>query len=155
MDPQTPFEIELARELSAASQARRWLEARYATALGGDELDTAQLLASELVNNAVLHGCGTITLRTALDENRLMVEVIDEGSGFERVLDQHDFDKIGGFGLEIVEAASSRWGVHEGTTHVWFELERPGPRVGAESKPELENEPGPVHRLGRGGSGSR
>jgi anti-sigma regulatory factor (Ser/Thr protein kinase) len=138
MDPQTPFEIELPRELSAASQARRWLEDHYAAVLDGDELDTAQLLASELVNNAVLHGHGTITFRTALDENRLIVEVIDEGSGFERVLDRHDFDRIGGFGLEIVEAVASRWGVHEGTTHVWFELERPGPRVGAESKPELE-----------------
>jgi anti-sigma regulatory factor (Ser/Thr protein kinase) len=138
MDPQTPFEIELPRELNAASQARRWLEARYAAELGSDELDTAELLASELVNNAVLHGCGTIRLRTALDENRLMVEVIDEGSGFERVLDRHDFEQVGGFGLEIVEAAASRWGVHEGTTHVWFELERPGPRVGAESKPELD-----------------
>jgi anti-sigma regulatory factor (Ser/Thr protein kinase) len=137
MDPQTPFEIELPRELSAASQARASLDDRYTAVLGGDELDTAKLLASELVNNAVLHGHGTITFRAALDENRLMVEVIDEGSGFERVLDQHDFDKIGGFGLEIVEAAASHWGVREGTTHVWFELERPGPRVGAESKPDV------------------
>jgi hypothetical protein len=35
----------------------------------------------------------------------------------------------------IVDAESSRWGIHEGTTHVWFELERPGPRLAAEEAP--------------------
>ena len=133
----TPSELVLPREWTAASQARRWLETRYATALETGELDTAKLLTTELVNNAVLHGHGTITLRAAFDENRLLIEVIDQGSGFERVLKKHDFESFGGRGLEIVDAASSRWGVHEGTTHVWFELERAGPRVGAESKPPL------------------
>ena len=50
----------------------------------------------------------------------------------------------------IVEAVTSRWGIHEGTTHVWAEfersdprgthlwaeLERPGPRIGEDAKPE-------------------
>ena len=27
-------------------------------------------------------------------------------------------------GLEFVEDLSADWGVHEGSTHVWFELER-------------------------------
>ncbi|MEO6859231.1 MAG: hypothetical protein ABI323_11720 [Solirubrobacteraceae bacterium] len=61
-----------------------------------------------------------------------MIEVIDEGSGFELVLGQHDLN----LGLHVVEAAASRWGVHEGTTRVWFELERPGPRIGVDSKPQ-------------------
>jgi hypothetical protein len=68
-------------------------------------------------------------------ENRLLVEVIDEGSGFERVARDHDVDQLGGLGLRIVDAEASRWGVHEGTTHVWFEIERSGPRLGAEPKP--------------------
>jgi len=138
MDPPTPAEIELPRELSASSRARKWLEGMYKAELETDELDTAKLLASELVNNAVLHGQGTIVLRADLDDNRLLVEVIDQGSGFERGLDQTEFDKIGGHGLEIVETGASRWGVHQGTTHVWFELERPGPRIGLEGKPEPE-----------------
>ncbi|MDQ6606117.1 MAG: ATP-binding protein [Actinomycetota bacterium] len=66
-------------------------------------LGTAKLLASELVTNAVLHGEGTITLRAALDDDRLLVEVIDQGSGFERVVDEHGFDKVGGWGLRIVK----------------------------------------------------
>ncbi len=137
MDPQIPSEIKLPRDVTASARARRWLEERFTTSVAGDELDAARLLTTELVNNAVVHGHGSITLRGALDENRLLIEVIDQGSGFERVLDEHDFDKVGGRGLEIVEMVSSRWGVHEGTTHVWFELERPGPRIGAESKPAL------------------
>jgi len=55
--------------------------------------------------------------------------------GFERVLRRRAFDQVGGWGLEIVEDVASRWGVHEGTTHVWFELERSGPRLGAPQRP--------------------
>ena len=121
MGTNAPSELALPRGPAAASQARRWLEHQYSEALEGDELDNVKLLTSELINNAVLHGRGGIKLRAALDENRVLIEVIDDGSGFERVLDKQDFDQVGGRGLRIVEAASSRWGVHEGTTHVWFE----------------------------------
>ena len=130
-----PIEVELPRDPSAARCARRLLEELSAGALDAGELGRATLLASELVNNALLHGQGTITLRAGLDEDRLLVEVMDEGSGFERVMREHDFEALGGWGLSIVEAEASRWGVHEGTTHVWFEIERSGPRLGAENKP--------------------
>ena len=129
------IDVELPRDPSAAGRARRLLEERYAGALDADELIRATLLVSELVTNALLHGQGTITFRAGLDEDRLLVEVIDEGSGFERVAREQDFDTLSGWGLTIVEAQASRWGVHEGTTHVWFEIERSGPRLGAENKP--------------------
>jgi len=29
---------------------------------------------------------------------------------------------VGGWGLHLVESLSDRWGVHDGSTHVWFEL---------------------------------
>ena len=64
-----------------------------------------------------------------------LAEVIDEGSGFEREVRRGDFERLGGWGLSLVDAESSRWGVHEGTTHVWFEIERPGPRLGREHNP--------------------
>jgi anti-sigma regulatory factor (Ser/Thr protein kinase) len=136
-DVRTPLETDLPREPGSGAHARRWLEDQYDEALKLGELDTAKLLTSELVNNAVAHGRGSITLRTTLDDNRLLVEVIDRGSGFEQALKKRDFEQVGGHGLEIVEAASSRWGVHEGTTHVWFELERTGPRIGTDSKPPI------------------
>jgi hypothetical protein len=62
-------------------------------------------------------------------------EVIDEGSGFERIVRDNTLDQLGGWGLHLVEAESSRWGVHEGTTHVWFEIEQPGPRIGEHKNP--------------------
>lgn len=86
----------------------------------------AELLVSELATNALVHGDGQITLRARLDQHRLLVELIDEGSGFDRSLRRRDFWQVGGWGLGIVDDVASRWGVLEGTTHVWFELERAG-----------------------------
>ncbi|MGB0097895.1 MAG: ATP-binding protein [Solirubrobacteraceae bacterium] len=130
-----PIEVELPRDPSAAMRARHLVAEAFAVKLESDELDRATLMVSELVNNALLHGNGVITLRMALDEDRLLVEVSDEGSGFERVIRQRAFEQLGGWGLGLVDAQASRWGVHEGTTHVWFEIERSGPRLGTDKKP--------------------
>ncbi len=104
-------------------------------ALGEDELERAKLLVSELVTNAVVHGDGTITLRGRLDEDRVLFDVIDEGGGFEYEVRQRGFSDVGGHGLSIVDTEASRWGIHEGTTHVWFEIERAGPRLGPPDEP--------------------
>jgi hypothetical protein len=34
-------------------------------------------------------------------------------------------EEIGGRGLEIVAALADRWGIHEGSSHVWFEMRLP------------------------------
>lgn len=130
----TPFEAELPRGDHAPLTARRLLS-DWLLELEGADLDTAKLLVSELVTNAVLHGRGRILLRAQADADRVLVEVIDEGQGFEHQVCEQPFEALRGRGLGIVEAESSRWGIHEGTTHVWFELERAGPRLGVESKP--------------------
>lgn len=129
------FEQDLPRMRGAPALARRSLSRWLAEDVERDQLRTAELLVSELVTNAVMHGRGKITLRAQIDEDRVLVEVIDEGGGFERTLRHGDFDAVGGRGLAIVDAEASRWGIHEGTTHVWFELERPGPRLGPEKNP--------------------
>ncbi len=103
--------------------------------LHAEELDNSVLLVSELVSNAVRHGEGRIELRADLDSDRLLVEITDEGSGLERTIREREFEDLEGWGLELVDAVASRWGVHEGTTHVWFELERAGPRLGNGAKP--------------------
>ena len=125
------LDVELAREATAPWSARRLVKERFADKLSDEELDTARLLVSELVTNAVVHGRGRIRLLARLDGDRLRVEVIDEGSGLEPAVRERDFEnpRAGGRGLTIVDAESSRWGIHKGTTHVWFELERPGPRI--------------------------
>jgi anti-sigma regulatory factor (Ser/Thr protein kinase) len=129
------IEVELPRDPTAARLARRLVDELSADRLEANQLGRSKLLVSELVTNAVLHGQGKITLRMDVDEDRLRAEVIDEGSGFARVVRDNALDHLGGWGLALVEAESSRWGVHEGTTHVWFEIEQPGPRIGENKNP--------------------
>ena len=130
------LEVELPRANAAPGLARLAIRRLCADRLDRDLLADAELLVSELTSNAVLHGEGrTITLLAWLDDDRLLVEVIDDGSGFERELRRREFEQVGGWGLELVEDVSSRWGVREGTTHVWFELELPGPRLGEAGMP--------------------
>jgi anti-sigma regulatory factor (Ser/Thr protein kinase) len=119
------LDVELARETTAPRTARRLVKERFADRLSDEQLDTATLLVSELVTNAVVHGRGRITLRARLNEDRLLVEVMDEGRvGRGPAIRKRDFEnpRAGGRGLAIVDAESSRWGIRE-TTHVWFELE--------------------------------
>jgi anti-sigma regulatory factor (Ser/Thr protein kinase) len=129
--------VGLPRTSRAAGLARTKLAEWFGAEVDGGLLHRAQLLVSELVTNAYVHGQGSIELRAALDGDRLLVEVIDEGSGFERTVDERSLESVGGRGLAIVGALSNRWGIHEGTTHVWFELERPGPCMGQRSKPDV------------------
>jgi anti-sigma regulatory factor (Ser/Thr protein kinase) len=130
------YRQELDRVVEAPGQARRLLAQWVGDELEPEELERAKLVASELMNNAVLHGDGTIELQVDLDEHRLQIEVIDEGHGFEHVVREIPFEDLSGRGLTIVDAEASRWGIHEGTTHVWAELERSGPRIGEDAKPD-------------------
>ena len=126
-----PFEFELASGVDAPGFARQLLTQWFTSTLAEGTLTTARLLVSELVTNAVTHGRGGITLRAQLLERRLLVEVIDEGDGFERAARDRDFQAagVGGWGLSVVDAESSRWGLRPDSSNVWFELEPPGPRL--------------------------
>ena len=73
------LEADLPRELTTARAARA-------------------LLVTELVNNAVLHGRGSISLRAEFDEGRLHVDVVDEGSGFAHEVAEGGFDHVDGHG---------------------------------------------------------
>lgn len=126
-----PFECELASGVDAPRVARRLLTEWFAPTLADVTLARARLLVSELVTNAVTHGRGRITLRAQLSERRLLVEVIDEGGGFQREARADGFHTAaaGGWGLNVVDAESSRWGVGSDSSRVWFELERSGPPI--------------------------
>jgi anti-sigma regulatory factor (Ser/Thr protein kinase) len=89
-----------------------------------DRLSDAELLLSELVSNAVKYGGeGDISLIFERGGGRFRTEVVDEGDGFMTVLrDRSDVYTPGGWGLPLVQSLSDRWGAHEGSTHVWFEL---------------------------------
>jgi anti-sigma regulatory factor (Ser/Thr protein kinase) len=133
------FELTLARDVQAPKATREAIADWFADLAEAVDLETATLLVSELVTNAIRHGRGTVTIRADLDDDRLLVEVIDEGGGLEHVIRTRPFEKVEGWGLRIVDSESSRWGAHEGTTHVWFELERPGPRLGSDKNPASDD----------------
>lgn len=118
------FEKLLPRAITAPRLARHALAEWVGADLSRWELQRAKLAVSELVTNAVTHGEGGAVLRAALDHRRLRVEVIDQGSGFVHQVDRVHLEQTSGYGLAIVDEVTSRWGACEGTTRVWFELDR-------------------------------
>ena len=116
--------VELPRTRQAPDVARRWFAESLASELDSLAQQTATLLVSELVTNAVVHGRGRIELHAELDRNRLLVEVIDEGPGFVPAVRGREPDIVGGYGLRIVAEEASRWGIREGASAVWFEIPR-------------------------------
>ena len=129
------LDLRLPASEQAPEIARRGVVERFAGELDPRQLEDARLLTSELVTNAVVHGRGPVGLTALLDEDRLMIEVVDQGDGVERAVREHGVDAVGGNGLNIVDALASRWGIQAGNSHVWFELERPGRRLGPNAKP--------------------
>jgi anti-sigma regulatory factor (Ser/Thr protein kinase) len=87
-----------------------------------DTLGHVELVVSELVTNSVRHGPGKpITLRLAATEaGEIAGEVEDEGKGVVRFRANSELPQVGGLGLLLVDSLTSAWGVHPGSTHVWF-----------------------------------
>ena len=142
-------DLRLPRGTTAAQVARRAVHDSFAGRLEPPRIQDLALLVTELVTNAVAHGRGAIVLRVRLEGERIVGEVVDEGEGFEQEVRVRGPEDVGGRGLLIVDALSSRWGIHEGTTHVWFELaradapaQRTDPQLGDERRPPtLDREP--------------
>jgi anti-sigma regulatory factor (Ser/Thr protein kinase) len=111
----------------AAHLARDELRSRLGDRLSDDFLLSVLLIASELVTNAVRHGPGEpIDLAiTVKDDGSVRGEVNDRGDGEVEIRELTGDGAGGGFGLRIVESLADRWGVHEDTTNVWFEMSSP------------------------------
>ena len=117
--------LELAREAEAPREARDAVTG-FDPGLPEEREQAAQLLISELVTNAVKYGgSGAVRVELAAGPKEFRAEVVDQGSGFDApVRDTSDLKTPGGWGLHLVEQLSDRWGAHEGSTHVWFELKK-------------------------------
>ena len=122
---------------------------RALSALNGDlhlvseaRLRDAQLLLTELVANAVLHGGDDVAMVVRVSAETMRVEVSNQGAGF--ALDElpgPSTERAGGWGLRIVELVSHRWGVERdgNDVRVWFEVDRPA----AESQLPVEGQAPP------------
>jgi anti-sigma regulatory factor (Ser/Thr protein kinase) len=135
--------LTLKPDSSAPGLARAATKRYLAGHISAARLGELSLVISELVTNASVHGGGEIILRLQLDGQTVRGEVIDQGAGFEHEIRERGPEDVSGRGLFLVDALSNRWGVHEGTTHVWFEIEGqstepgpPNPRLGDDARPE-------------------
>lgn len=133
--------IILAAVLSAVGCARRFVTATLRQWGRADLIETAELLTSELVTNAVR---ATGVLKATIDPDefdelnmlRIQIEARDS-STFVSVWDcdptmpvavLHDLDDERGCGLLLVDAMSKRWSCYPspaGGKVVWFELGMP------------------------------
>jgi anti-sigma regulatory factor (Ser/Thr protein kinase) len=77
-------------------------------------LGDVMLVASELVNNAVVHSGGRphheLEVRASRRVGRLTVSVRDPGISGQSAGRRSGDGRTGGWGLQIVEALSERWG---------------------------------------------
>lgn len=118
-------QVTIPRDPRAPTLARRAVE-QLCPQLAGDVAPDVKLLVSEIVTNSVKYGGeGDVTLLLDSDDPlHVRIEVVDQGHGFEPVQRTRPMTDVGGWGLHLVEALSERWGVEEGSTHVWFEIDR-------------------------------
>ena len=135
--------LNLPSDTSAPGLARAAARRHLSGKVSPERLAELSLVTSELVSNAVEHGRGQVIFRLHLDEEVVRGEVIDQGGGFEHEIRARGPDDIRGRGLLLVAELADRWGLHEGTTHVWFELGartgasgRPRPRLGQDERPD-------------------
>lgn len=104
-----------------AAVARRLVERQYGDQLARRTLDDLKLVVSELVDNAYVHGKGRIRLRLGREQDRLRVEVMDEGRDALIRIRKLGV-RSGGHGLRLVDHLCPRWGAFAGSTHVWADL---------------------------------
>jgi anti-sigma regulatory factor (Ser/Thr protein kinase) len=92
-------------------------------------LDKAVLIATELVTNSVRHSGASaedaLLLRLEVTATMLRISVEDPGSAGTIAIRPPDFQRGGGFGLNLVQKLSDHWGVERSTgggTRVWAQL---------------------------------
>jgi len=112
------------------AQARRIIAEELASRLPERILDEVKLMVSELVTNGIVHGAPAdddplmldlVVNGHARDQGHVWCRVLDHGRGFaNRVRPEAP---CGGWGLQVVEQLSDRWGMQSSPqrTEVWFE----------------------------------
>jgi anti-sigma regulatory factor (Ser/Thr protein kinase) len=125
-----PFEVTLPAALDAPAAARVALRDWMAGRVSEPVLADAQLLVVELVTNSVRHADAPadaiVSVRGQICAGVVRLEVEDRGSSGSIARRAPNLQRGGGFGLNVVEALSRRWGVNrDAGTRVWAELAFP------------------------------
>lgn len=128
-DPGESVSIEIRGGVGAPGRARRsvlsQLEGQIAPATARD----VALVVSELVTNSVLHANvdegRTLTVELTRLDDHVRINVIDPGSRLEPHVLPRDPERLGGWGLRVVEELSQAWGVARNGiagTRVWCDI---------------------------------
>ena len=118
-------------EETAASAARNAVATQLTECWGAPEnlVDTARIVVSELVTNAVRYAGGAyMTVRLIRDDDKLIIEVADFSSNAPRPRLAGWFEESGR-GLLIIAQVTGHWGVRyrPGGKTIWTELFRGAP----------------------------
>jgi DNA-binding NarL/FixJ family response regulator len=116
----------LAPDPESPRAARRFVDDALTGWQLQEVLDTAQLLVSEVVTNAIMHGRTEAEVSVRLLGDRVRVEVVDHATSMIRRRPD-DPTATSGRGTGLVDALSNSWGVDDVASgkKVWFELNRP------------------------------
>jgi anti-sigma regulatory factor (Ser/Thr protein kinase) len=121
------WEVALPSEVTAPRAARIALAGWIERCVPPRVLEDAQLLASELVTNSVSHAdvetADLVAVAAELAPGTLRLHVEDSGTSGLIAPRTPDLATGTGFGLNIVAAMATQWGVSRaGGTRVWAEL---------------------------------
>jgi anti-sigma regulatory factor (Ser/Thr protein kinase) len=122
LGPPLPVPADRDDELQGRA-VRRTVRERAAKVIGDVEvLDDIELMTSEAIANAVLHGSAPIGITVSTDGRRLRVEVRDEGPAATAEPGRRGVDH--GRGLTVIDALSTAWELEwsPGETRLWFEV---------------------------------
>ena len=114
--------------LDASMHARRFVRDDLAASLRSSKVVAGELMASELVTNAVQHAGlldgDLIGIDIDVDPMTVRVSVVDGGPGMDpdRPISAKE---AGGWGLVLIDRISDRWGIRRTHPHsIWFEIDR-------------------------------
>ncbi|MHA4819117.1 ATP-binding protein [Streptomyces aculeolatus] len=143
--------VTVARRL-AREQLHRW-------GVEGEVGDSATLVLSELVTNALLHtGSRRIGCELHCSADRLRLAVTDQGAEPGSLRVQRSSADEQGRGLLLVTAVSSSWGAYDARPGpglvVWAELLREASEAGGAAAPRTLSGRSGAARSAFGGSGS-
>lgn len=117
--------LRLPPEPFSPREARRFLvDFCRAAQLPEDITDTAALLVSELVTNAIVHGRSSAIVEVHRPADTLRVAVRDDNPELPPIGNHPELGHEAGRGLLIVAMLAPKWGIEagEGGKAVWFEL---------------------------------
>jgi PAS domain S-box-containing protein len=119
----TSASTELPPSAASAARARRFVAAALAALPDRRAVEIAELLTSEVVTNAVVHGGSAVRVEIETVDGRTRISVSDNDPA-QPELRSPSLDDESGRGMRLVDSLARRWGVQPAGAGkcVWFEI---------------------------------